>query len=74
MDSVAEIANKVNDSGSIAVIVGKNVQAMGIKAGNLVKDLAAVYSGRDSGRPDRAQAGAIANANNWIKSKLTAQP
>jgi alanyl-tRNA synthetase len=46
VDSVAEIANKVNDSGSIAVIVGKNVQAKGIKAGNLVKDLAAVCSGR----------------------------
>lgn len=74
MDSVTEIANKVNDSGSIAVIVGKNVQAKGIKAGNLVKNLAAICSGRGSGRPDRVQAGTIANANNWIKSKLTAQP
>jgi alanyl-tRNA synthetase len=80
-DSVAVIANKVNGNGSIAVMVGKNVQAKGIKAGDLVKDLAAACGGRGGGRPDRAQAGtkevekiagAIANANNWIRAKLTA--
>lgn len=82
-DSVAVIANKVNGNGSIAVMVGKDVQAKGIKAGDLVKDLAAACGGRGGGRPDRAQAGtkevdkiagAIANANNWIRAKLTAQP
>ncbi|MBR6831900.1 MAG: alanine--tRNA ligase, partial [Fibrobacter sp.] len=82
-DSVAVIANKDNGSGSIAVLVGKDVQAKGIKAGDLVKDLAAACGGRGGGRPDRAQAGtkevdkiagAIANANNWIRAKLTAQP
>ena len=78
-DSVAVIANKVNGNGSIAVMVGKDVQAKGIKAGDLVKDLAAACGGRGGGRPDRAQAGtkevdkiagAIANANNWIRAKL----
>ncbi len=82
-DSVAVIANKVNGNGSIAVMVGKDVQAKGIKAGDMVKDLAAACGGRGGGRPDRAQAGtkevdkiagAIANANNWIRAKLTAQP
>ena len=80
-DSVAVIANKVNGNGSIAVMVGKDVQAKGIKAGDLVKDLAAACGGRGGGRPDRAQAGtkevdkiagAIANANNWIRAKLGA--
>jgi alanyl-tRNA synthetase len=60
-------------------MVGKDVQAKGIKAGDLVKDLAAACGGRGGGRPDRAQAGAkevdkiagaIANANNWIRAKL----
>ncbi len=78
-DSVAVIANKGEGNGSIAVMVGKNVQAKGIKAGDLVKDLAAACGGRGGGRPDRAQAGtkevdkiagAIANANNWIRAKL----
>ena len=82
-DSVAVIANKDNGAGSIAVMVGKDVQAKGIKAGDLVKDLAAACGGKGGGRPDRAQAGtrepekisaAIANANNWIRAKLTAQP
>jgi alanyl-tRNA synthetase len=80
-DSVAVIANKINGAGSIAVMVGKDVQAKGIKAGDLVKDLAAACGGKGGGRPDRAQAGtkeidkiagAIANANNWIRAKLGA--
>ena len=46
-----------------------------------MKDLAAACGGRGGGRPDRAQAGtkevdkiagAIANANNWIRAKLGA--
>ncbi len=78
-DSVAVIANKVNGAGSIAVMVGKDVQAKGIKAGDMVKDLAIACGGKGGGRPDRAQAGtrepekiadAIANANNWIRAKL----
>ena len=35
-DSVAVIANKNEGNGSIAVLVGKNVQTKGIKAGDLV--------------------------------------
>ena len=78
-NSVAVIANKLADSGSIAVMVGKDVQAKGIKAGDMVRDLAAACNGKGGGRPDRAQAGtkepskiseAISNANNWIRAKL----
>lgn len=77
--AVAVIANKVNGAGSIAVIVGKDVQAKGIKAGDMVRDLAAACNGKGGGRPDRAQAGtrepekisaAIKDANNWIRAKL----
>ncbi|MCQ2104309.1 MAG: alanine--tRNA ligase [Fibrobacter sp.] len=77
--AVAVIANKANGAGSIAVIVGKDVQAKGIKAGDMVRDLAAACNGKGGGRPDRAQAGtrepekiaaAIKDANNWIRAKL----
>lgn len=80
-ESVAVIANKGRANGSIAVMVGKNVQAKGIKAGDMVRDLAKACNGKGGGRPDRAQAGtrepekissAIANANNWIRAKLGA--
>ena len=79
VDSVAVIANKGNGNGSIVVMVGKNAQAKGIKAGDMVRDLAKVCNGKGGGRPDRAQAGtrepekisaAISNANNWIREKL----
>ena len=78
-NSVAVIANKLADSGSIAVMVGKDVQAKGIKAGDMVRDLAAACNGKGGGRPDRAQAGtkepekiaaAIKDANNWIRARL----
>ena len=78
-DSIAVIANKGESNGSIAVMVGKEVQAKGIKAGDMVKDLAAACGGKGGGRPDRAQAGtrepekisaAISNANNWLRAKL----
>lgn len=78
-DSVAVIANKCDCNGSIAVMVGKEIQGKGIKAGDLVKDLAAACGGKGGGRPDRAQAGtrepakisaAIANANTWLCEKL----
>ena len=77
--SIAVIANKGTETGSIAVVVGKEVQAKGIKAGDMVKDLAKACNGKGGGRPDRAQAGtrepekiseAISNANNWIREKL----
>lgn len=80
-ESVAVIANKGRANGNIAVMVGKNVQAKGIKAGDMVRDLAKACNGKGGGRPDRAQAGtrepekissAIANANNWIRAKLGA--
>lgn len=79
VDSIAVIANKGNGNGSIVVMVGKNAQAKGIKAGDMVRDLAKVCNGKGGGRPDRAQAGtrepekisaAISNANNWIREKL----
>lgn len=80
-ESVAVMANKGSANGSIAVMVGKNVQAKGVKAGDMVRDLAKACGGKGGGRPDRAQAGtrepekisaAIANANNWIRAKLGA--
>ena len=80
-DSVAVIANKGQGNGSVAVMVGKDAQAKGIKAGDMVKDLAKACNGKGGGRSDRAQAGtrepekisaAIAGANAWLKAKLGA--
>ena len=56
-ESVAILFNKTGESGSIAVIVGKNAQQKGLKAGDLVKTLAELAGGKGGGRPDRAQAG-----------------
>ena len=78
-NAVAVIANKLDVSGSIAVLVGDDARKKGIKAGDLVKELAAACGGKGGGRPDRAQAGtrspekisgAIANADSWIRAKL----
>jgi alanyl-tRNA synthetase len=80
-NAVAVIVNKLESSGSIAVLVGDDARKKGIKAGDLVKELAAACGGKGGGRPDRAQAGtrspekisgAIANADSWIRAKLGA--
>ena len=55
--SVAFLFNRVGDSGSIAVVASKGVQQKGLKAGDLVKQLAELAGGKGGGRPDRAQAG-----------------
>lgn len=50
-------ANDAGESGSIAVLVHPEMVQKGVKAGNLVKQLAEIAGGRGGGRPDRAQAG-----------------
>ncbi len=56
-NGVAVLATQKNaESGSIAVVVSKDLVGK-LKAGNLVKEIAAIAGGRGGGRPDRAQAG-----------------
>ena len=73
------LGNVCGKAGSIAVLVGKALQKKGVKAGDLVKELAAYANGRGGGRPDRAQAGtrevekvsgAIQHATEIVKTKL----
>ncbi len=80
-DEMVVIGNVDGSVGSIAVLVGKALQKRGIKAGDLVKELAAYANGRGGGRPDRAQAGtrdvekvsdAIHRATGIVKGKLGA--
>ena len=80
-DEVVVLGNVSGAAGSIAVLVGKALQKKGIKAGDLVKELAAYANGRGGGRPDRAQAGtrevdkvsgAIQHATDIVKTKLGA--
>jgi alanyl-tRNA synthetase len=79
LDSVAVLFNKAGESGSIAVIVGKNAQQKGLKAGDIVKSLADLAGGKGGGRPDRAQAGtrelqkmsaAVVAVKDLVKGKL----
>ena len=78
-DEVVVLGNVCGKAGSIAVLVGKALQKKGVKAGDLVKELAAYANGRGGGRPDRAQAGtrevekvsgAIQHATEIVKTKL----
>ena len=78
--SVAFLFNRVGDSGSIAVVASKGVQQKGLKAGDLVKQLAELAGGKGGGRPDRAQAGtreldkmatAVSAVHDLVKEKLT---
>ena len=80
-DEVVVLGNVSGAAGSIAVLVGKALQKKGIKAGDLVKELAAYANGRGGGRSDRAQAGtrevekvsgAIQHATEIVKTKLGA--
>ncbi|MDP4152347.1 MAG: alanine--tRNA ligase [Bacillota bacterium] len=59
--SVAVFAGVKDGKGSIVVSCGKDAVAKGIKAGNLVKELAALTGGSGGGRPDSAM-GSIKDA------------
>lgn len=78
---VVVLGNVSGESGSIAVLVGKELQKLGLKAGDMVKELAAYANGRGGGRPDRAQAGtrdvgkvadAIQHATEIVRNKIKA--
>lgn len=55
---VALIAGKNNGKVMLACGVNKAAQGMGVKAGNLVKEVAQMTGGNGGGRPDFAMAGA----------------
>ena len=69
------------NDGKVVLIAGmsKAVVAKGVKAGDLIKELAPLVGGRGGGRPDMAQGGgsdasgipaAIERATAWILQKL----
>ncbi len=55
-EGIAVLTNTENENGSLAVTVAKSLTSK-IKAGDLVRELAALAGGKGGGRPDRAQAG-----------------
>ncbi|MCK9181929.1 MAG: alanine--tRNA ligase [Fibrobacteraceae bacterium] len=78
-NAVAVLGNDAGAAGCIAVIVGKELQGKGLKAGDMVKELALLVNGKGGGRPDRAQAGtrepqkiaaALAKAKEMVGAKL----
>ena len=57
-NAVAVIAGVNCDKASIVAVCGKNAIAKGVKAGDLVRQVAALAGGGGGGRPDSAMAGA----------------
>ncbi len=56
-DAVAVLVSVDGEKMSLAVTVAKDAQAHGLKAGALVKDIAAIAGGKGGGKPDFAMAG-----------------
>ena len=54
---VAVLVGKADDKISMAVTVNKSAQEKGLKAGALVKEIAAIAGGKGGGKPDFAMAG-----------------
>ncbi|MBQ7859327.1 MAG: alanine--tRNA ligase, partial [Faecalibacterium sp.] len=78
-DAVAVLAAVDGEKMSLAVAVGKDAQARGLKAGMLVKEIAAIAGGKGGGKPDFAMAGlkdaskidaALAAAVEIVKSQM----
>lgn len=57
-NAVAVIAGVNSDKASIVAVCGKNAISKGVKAGDLVRQVAALAGGGGGGRPDSAMAGA----------------
>ena len=55
--AVAVLAGKAEDKITMAVTVTKQAQEKGLKAGALVKEIAAIAGGKGGGKPDFAMAG-----------------
>ncbi len=56
-DAVGALIGTQGEKTTLAVGVGKNAQAKGLKAGVLVKQIAAIAGGNGGGKPDFAMAG-----------------
>ena len=78
-DAVAVLVSVEGEKMSLAVTVAKDAQAHGLKAGLLVKDIAAIAGGKGGGKPDFAMAGlkdaskideALAAAADIVKANL----
>ena len=78
-DAVAVLVSVEGGKMSLAVTVAKDAQARGLKAGLLVKDIAAIAGGKGGGKPDFAMAGlkdeskidaALAAAADIVKTNL----
>ena len=55
---IAVLSSVMGDKANFAAVCGKGAIAKGVKAGNLVKEVASIAGGGGGGRPDSAMAGA----------------
>ena len=76
---VAVLVGKAEDKITMAVTVNKLAQEKGLKAGVLVKELAAIAGGKGGGKPDSAMGGgsdllkvddALAAVDDFVAEKL----
>ena len=57
-NAVAVIAGVNGEKASIVAVCGKNAVAKGVKAGDVIREVAKLAGGGGGGRPDSAMAGA----------------
>ncbi|MFR5876259.1 MAG: alanine--tRNA ligase [Eubacterium sp.] len=71
-NAVAVIAGTNGDKATIVAICGKNAVAAGVKAGDVVREVAKLAGGGGGGRPDSAMAGAkdLSKLDNAIAETL----
>ncbi len=78
--SAVFLVTSSDDKVTLIAGMSKTVVKSGVKAGDLIKEIAPVVGGRGGGRPDMAQGGgsdptkiphALDKANSWITEKLS---
>ena len=78
-DIVAVLATATEDKITITAVCGKNAIAKGVRAGDIIKEIAPICGGKGGGKPDSAMGGgkdvlklddAMAAVDDFVASKV----